>query len=302
MKASLVQAVLPMVQVWSWMCKVSLDAFRIYLSQQGASTHTKRIYCHAVRAFLMAHDKKVTTAKGVEDYLADTIERTSIKTARVHLAALRAFFAHQITQGALDTDPTQGHKIKTPPITLPKVLTPADMQQLLDAPKGTGALFLRDKAMFELLYSSGLRIFELAGLDMGDLDINTGSLDVMGKGAYPRRVPVTPIALDAIRAYLPHRKAKDKALFVGRTQRRLTTRAIQKRLVLWCQASNMQVHAHAFRHAFASHLLSSSGDLRAVQSLLGHKRVTTTEIYTHLDYEALHRVYQSAHPRAGQGS
>ena len=164
---------------------------------------------------------------------------------------------------------------------------------------------MRDRAIFELFYSSGLRLAELASLDVGGgLDLTNGEVTVTGKRAKTRTVPVGAKALAALEDWLAQRAvlaaADEPALFVGRRGTRLTPRAIELRLAHWAQNSGLglHVHPHMLRHSFASHVLQSSGDLRAVQEMLGHASIATTQIYTHLDFQHLAKVYDAAHPRA----
>ena len=172
-----------------------------------------------------------------------------------------------------------------------------------------GPLLTRDAAMFELFYSSGLRLAELAALDVtGGLDLAGGEVTVTGKRAKTRTVPVGAKAAEALTAWLGQRPGmvadKEPALFVGRRGTRLTPRAIELRLAHWAKQSGLglHVHPHMLRHSFASHVLQSSGDLRAVQEMLGHASIATTQIYTHLDFQHLAKVYDSAHPRAKKKS
>ena len=186
---------------------------------------------------------------------------------------------------------------------LPKVLAPDQVGALLNI-SGDDAATLRDRALLELFYSSGLRLSELTNLNCVDLDVRAGLVRVIGKGAKAREVPVGRYALAALTAWLARRvalaAAGETAVFIGAHGRRLSTRAIQQRVRAWAQRQGlgMHVHPHMLRHSFASHLLESSGDLRAVQELLGHADIATTQIYTHLDFQHLAKVYDRAHPRA----
>jgi integrase/recombinase XerC len=177
------------------------------------------------------------------------------------------------------------------------------MTRLLDI-KADDLLAIRDHAMLELFYSSGLRLSELVNLDCPDLDLSQGTIEVTGKGSKTRILPVGRHARLALRRWIQARAAlnsqADGALFVARSGRRLSRRAVQQRLGHWArrQGINGHVHPHMLRHSFASHLLESSGDLRAVQDLLGHADIGTTQIYTHLDFQHLAEVYDRAHPRA----
>jgi integrase/recombinase XerC len=156
----------------------------------------------------------------------------------------------------------------------------------------------------ELLYSSGLRLAELIGLDLTRLDLRARTVEVLGKGRKARIVPVGRFAAEALTAWLRERPAlarpSERAVFVGRNGHRLGARAVQNRIAYWArrQGLNLHVHPHLFRHSFASHLLESSGELRGVQELLGHADISTTQIYTHLDFQHLARIYDATHPRA----
>jgi integrase/recombinase XerC len=189
------------------------------------------------------------------------------------------------------------------PRRLPHTLDADQMARLLEIPAG-GGLTARDRALMELLYSSGLRLAELVGLDLGDLDLKDRTVRLLGKGRKSRIVPVGRLALAALRAWLKERAAlaaaDQLALFVGRRGKRLGPRAIQARVSYWAKRQGLAVHVHPhlFRHSFASHLLESGGELRGVQELLGHADISTTQIYTHLDFQHLARIYDAAHPRA----
>ncbi len=186
---------------------------------------------------------------------------------------------------------------------LPDTLNVDDIARLLGG-SATDALAVRDLAMLELMYSSGLRLAELVSLDLADIDCAGGMVRVTGKGNKTRVVPIGAKALAALGAWLklrPGQLAEDEtAVFTGRQGRRLGRRAVQQRVRRWAQLQGIpgDVHPHTLRHSFASHLLESSGDLRAVQELLGHADISTTQIYTHLDFQHLAKVYDAAHPRA----
>jgi integrase/recombinase XerC len=196
---------------------------------------------------------------------------------------------------------------------LPETLDPDQMARLLDIPSDDGpanrspghrSFVLRDRAIMELLYSSGLRLAELVGLDVGHLQLAEGMVRVRGKGDKERIVPVGSVAIDVLKKWLLERgavaKPEEQALFVGRGGRRLGPRAIQTRVAHWArhQGLSMHVYPHLFRHSFATHLLESSRELRGVQELLGHADISTTQVYTHLDFQHLARIYESSHPRA----
>lgn len=187
--------------------------------------------------------------------------------------------------------------------TLPAVLSPDDAVRLV-AVQDTSDDGRRDRALFELAYSSGLRVSELTGLDVEAIDANTGEVRVLGKGSKTRIVPVGAHALEAIAAWLPVRarlaKPGEKALFLAHSGRRLAPREVQRRIKRWAALAgiDVDVHPHMLRHSFASHVLQSSGDLRAVQEMLGHASISSTQVYTHLDFQHLAKVYDAAHPRA----
>lgn len=219
------------------------------------------------------------------------------------LSALRSFFKYLLREGEVTISPAVGISAPKSPRKLPDVLDVDQMGQLLTPPLND-PLALRDHAMMELLYSSGLRLAELVGLDLHDVDIADGTVRVTGKGAKTRVIPVGRLALEALQHWLPKRAGlappDQSALFVSRDGARLSHRSVQQRLKQrgLQQGVAVQVHPHRLRHSFASHLLESSGDLRAVQELLGHANISTTQIYTHLDFQHLAQVYDKAHPRA----
>jgi integrase/recombinase XerC len=186
---------------------------------------------------------------------------------------------------------------------LPTTLDADTMARLLEF-RSDDRLGVRDKAIMELLYSSGLRLAELLGLDLADLDLRDRTVRVMGKGRKARIVPVGRHAADSLARWLQQRTTlaavDESAVFVGVNGRRLGPRIVQRRIARWAQLQGLpeHVHPHMFRHSFASHLLESSGDLRAVQELLGHANISTTQVYTHLDFQHLARIYDASHPRA----
>ena len=219
------------------------------------------------------------------------------------LSAVRGFFSFLIREGELHSNPASEIQAPKAPKRLPKTLDADQMARLLDF-RGDRSLDARDRAIMELLYSSGLRLAELAGLALVDLDLKDQTVRVTGKGNKTRIVPVGRMAAAALRVWLKERSAirniEDHALFVGSTGRRLGMRAIQLRIDHWAkrQGLGVKVHPHLFRHSFATHLLESSGNLRGVQELLGHADISTTQIYTHLDFQHLARIYDRTHPRA----
>lgn len=224
-----------------------------------------------------------------------------VASLRRRLAAARGFLAFLRRQGVLDRDPSPGVSPPRAERALPTVPEAETLAALLALP-ARDVLEWRDRAMLELFYSSGLRLTELVGLDLADLDLREGLARVRGKGARTRMVPVGSRAREALRDWLSRRGGLagvgETALFVGEHGHRLGARSVQQRLARWCRRGGVRLHPHQLRHACASHLLQASGDLRAVQELLGHARLNTTQIYTRLDFQHLAQVYDRAHPRA----
>jgi integrase/recombinase XerC len=219
------------------------------------------------------------------------------------LSALRSFYRYLDRENVVRVNPTVGVHAPKRGRTLPKVLDVDQIDRLLKVDP-TDALAVRDVAIMELLYSSGLRLAELVSLNIGDLDLADASVRVVGKGSKTRIVPVGRKALRALRDWLDRRAAwtsgAERAIFIGKLGRRMSPRAVQVRLRGWGIKAGLDsgLHPHKLRHSFASHLLESSGNLRAVQELLGHSDISTTQIYTHLDFQHLAKVYDQAHPRA----
>jgi integrase/recombinase XerC len=219
------------------------------------------------------------------------------------LSSWRGWLAWLEARGEAKANPCAGVKAPRAARRLPETLSPDEAVRLVsrEDPSPAGR---RDRAILELAYSSGLRVSELTGLDVGAIDLEAGEVRVTGKGAKTRIVPVGRAALEAIRAWLPERAALARpgelALFVGERGARLSPRMVQRRIKLWAAAAGLDadVHPHMLRHSFASHVLQSSGDLRAVQEMLGHSSIASTQVYTHLDFQHLAKVYDAAHPRA----
>ena len=222
------------------------------------------------------------------------------------LSAWRGLYRWLARNKGFAANPCQGVRPPKAGRTLPKALSVEAAQRLLETLPSDTIEFVRDAAMFELLYSSGLRRAELLSLDWGDgrLDLHEGLVTVTGKGSKTRTVPVGTKAREALTAWLAVRaqiaQAGEKALFVGARGRRMAPSTLALRLNAWALASGAEgrVHPHMLRHSFASHVLQSSQDLRAVQEMLGHASISTTQIYTHLDFQSLAKVYDAAHPRA----
>lgn len=224
------------------------------------------------------------------------------KTLARTLSAWRSFYHYLARQGFVAANPCLGLRPPKGDRKLPNALSVDEMAKLLEGP-AEAFWSLRDQAMFELMYSSGLRRAELIGLDVGDVDLDASEVTVIGKGRKTRIVPVGSQALAALRAWLPLRgqvASDTPALFVGARGGRIGATALRLALnkLAVRHGVTAHVHPHALRHSFASHVLQSSGDLRAVQEMLGHASLSTTQVYTHLDFQHLAQVYDRAHPRA----
>jgi len=219
------------------------------------------------------------------------------------LSAWRGFFNYLARDHGYTHNPCVGIRPPRAAKRLPHALSPDEAARLMEI-TAADPLAVRDKAIMELLYSSGLRLAELTGLEQDDVNVRDATVRVTGKGAKTRVVPVGRFALAALQVWLPARselaRPGEKALFVGRDGTALGARAVQARLRQWALKLGLadKVHPHALRHSFASHLLQSSGDLRAVQEMLGHASISSTQVYTHLDFQHLAKAYDQAHPRA----
>jgi len=219
------------------------------------------------------------------------------------LSAWRGCFRWLARHRGFTSNPVLGIRAPKAARPLPKALTVEAAQRLLESDEGEGPLLVQDRAMFELLYSSGLRVGELVALNLAD-DPAQGEVTVTGKGSKTRTVPVGLKAREALKRWLVARcgiaSSDEKALFVGARGKRISPSRVWSRLQAWARRRGLpeRVHPHMLRHSFATHMLQSSQDLRAVQELLGHASISTTQVYTHLDYQALAKVYDAAHPRA----
>jgi integrase/recombinase XerC len=281
--------------------------------QRRLSPHTLANYSRAVDVLFGLKEKR-----GLRDLDMAQIRRfaarlhaagLSGRTLALTLSAWRGLYHWLARHKGFAANPVQGVRAPKSPRHLPKALSVEQARQLLEAPAapaGNPASDLRDRAMFELLYSSGLRLAELVALDLDDgrLDLKQGEVTVTGKGAKTRTVPVGGRAREALRDWLKARAQlaapAERALFVGARGQRIAPGTVQARLRAWSKRRGLgaAVHPHMLRHSFASHVLQSSQDLRAVQEMLGHASIATTQVYTHLDFQALAKVYDAAHPRA----
>ncbi|MGB1557381.1 MAG: tyrosine recombinase XerC [Oceanococcaceae bacterium] len=264
-----------------------LRAFRLWAEAQGIASPLE-VREAQVRAYVMRRRGAGVGARSLQ------------KT----LSALRGYYRYEQAQGALQDHPVPGGLIRRSPQHLPKALDLEPLSQLLDRMPSSSALERRDRAILELFYSAGLRLAELAALDLALLRGLPEQFIVRGKGGRERLIFVGLSARKALQDWLKARpelaRADEPALFVSQRGRRLSHRAIQERLAHWAKALGLgqHLHPHMLRHSFASHVLQSSGDLRGVQELLGHKNLSTTQIYTKLDWQHLAGIYDQAHPRA----
>lgn len=279
-------------------------------TERRLSPHTAKNYGRDLQAL-----SGFCAAQRIADWRALDGQHVRLFAARQHsrglgprsiqrqLSAARSFFRFLVREGVLTSNP--GVDIRAPKAAkrLPHTLDTDQMAQLLDG-KADAGLDVRDQAILELLYSSGLRLQELVSLDLAHVDLVDRTVRVLGKGGKVRILPVGRRAIEALRRWLRERatvaNVEETALFVGNTGQRLGARAVQVRVARWARRRGLGVkaHPHLFRHSFATHLLESSGDLRAVQELLGHASISTTQIYTHLDFQHLARIYDATHPRA----
>ena len=287
----------------------AVAAWREYLrAERQASPHTVRAYLSDLRQFLdatAATDPASVGAADVRHWLRMLDGRTERSSIARKLAAVRGFFQFLVRSGRLATDPTAGLAAPRHRRPLPAHLSLDDVDRLLAAPPGDRLLGLRDRAILELLYSSGLRVAELCGLDWDRLDLATGCVRVMGKGRKERLVPVGRPARRALASYrtaLAHagQAVASGPVFRNRGGGRLTPRSVARRLALHCARGGVHTPAspHTLRHTFATHLLGGGADLRAIQEMLGHASLATTQRYTHVDLRRLTEAYDRAHPRA----
>ena len=233
------------------------------------------------------------------------IEGLGAKSIQRRLSAIRSFMNYLLREGMIKNNPAEGVKTPKAPKKLPGILDIEQINQLLNIQE-TDPLSLRDKAIMELIYSSGLRLSEIVRLNPIDLNLSDKTLTVIGKGNKTRMLPIGNEAIKSLKMWLSSRNElanpEEEALFVGSRGNRLSRRSIQSRIKHWARKNGIQqdVYPHLLRHSFATHMLEASGDLRAVQELLGHKDISTTQVYTHLDFEHLSKTYDKAHPRSGK--
>jgi integrase/recombinase XerC len=304
--------------------------FRRYMTtERRLSAHTDSNYARDLAALVkfcdlhQLKDWRSVDSQHIRTFAAHSHAKgLAPRSIQRRLSAVRGFFAFLVRESVIpqrrprhsnapetNTSPrvksNPAYEVRAPKAQrrLPETLDPDQMARLLEVPAGD-VLVSRDRAIMELLYSSGLRLAELVGLNLDGLDLADRTVRVVGKGNKTRIVPVGSEAIQALTGWLKERasiaKSHESALFVGRNGERISRRSVQARVAYWArrQGVSMRVYPHLFRHSFASHLLESGGDLRGVQELLGHADIATTQIYTHLDFQHLARIYDKTHHRA----
>lgn len=280
--------------------------------ERQLSPHTIESYHHQLTAII-----EIVAPAGLRDWRQLDATQVRMITARskrkgleaaslaLRLSALRSFIDWQVSQGVMSVNPAKGISAPKQARHLPKNLDVDDVNRLLDI-DASDPLAVRDRTMLEVMYGAGLRLSELVGLDCRHMNMASGEVWVMGKGSKERKLPIGRTAIHWLEQWLPLREIYDPvddAVFVSKLGKRISVRSVQKRFAEWGvkQGVTSHINPHKLRHSFATHMLESSGDLRAVQELLGHANLTTTQIYTHLDFQHLAKVYDAAHPRAKRG-
>ncbi len=286
------------------------DFLRTLEHGRGVSAHTLRAYRSDLRQFAAFLERAAVGSAGtiepahVRTFLAGLSREGYARSSMARkMAAIRAFLRHLARAGRVEGNAAA--LVDAPPVPrrLPPVLDDAEILRLLSAPTGDGPLPVRDRAILELLYSAGIRVSELAGLDAGDIDLRSGTGRVRGKGRRERLIVVGSHARAALAAWLAVRRPRPgsaaQALFLNRRGGRLTDRSVRRLMKRWIRVADLshRVSPHTLRHTFATHLLARGADLRSVQTLLGHRRLATTQIYTRISPEHLREVYLRAHPR-----
>jgi integrase/recombinase XerC len=288
--------------------QAQMEAFLAHLEQERRlSRHTVQSYRRDIELLLrLASDTPLERLK---------VHHIRRFVARLHgnghsgrslaraLSAWRGLFGFLMREQRHTNNPCVGVRAPKTAKKLPEVLSPEEVSRLVEL-QADDVFAVRDRAMFELFYSSGLRLSELVALEPGDIDFDDATVRVLGKGGKTRVIPVGRFALRYLRDWLDCRETvaagQQSALFVNQRGKNIGPRTVQQRLKSWAQKQGLpqHVHPHMLRHSFASHVLQSSGDLRAVQEMLGHASISTTQVYTHLDWQHLAKIYDQTHPRA----
>jgi len=287
--------------------------------EKGFSENTKFAYQNDLHQLASFAEEEATkqglmpswanfSRQGMLSYLLNLKERGYVPaTIARKVAATRSFFGFMVAEGIIKTDPTENMSSPSVGKSLPKPISISQVRQLLEQPAKLSTLEAkRDKAMLELLYASGMRISELVSLNLGDVDTEGGYVRCFGKGHKERLVPIHEQAARAVKEYIEETRPKlarnkgDVALFLNPRGERLTRQGFWQKLKEYAKSANLdtQISPHTLRHSFATHMLSGGADLRAVQELLGHANISTTQVYTHLTSEHVRRTYEKSHPRA----
>jgi len=292
--------------------QIDIDSFLLYLEREKRmSPHTVSNYRRDLTRFILfctefeLRQWRSIKSSHIRQFIAQ-LHRNGLAGRSIQrlLSAIRSLYRFLIREGLADNNPAQAVQAPKVEKRLPATLDVDQMSGLLDGAGPNTLIACRDLAMMELFYSSGLRLAELASLNIRDVDFGDHLVYVTGKGNKSRVIPVGSQALTALKKWLKKRDElaffEQQALFITQQGNRLGVRSIQQRLSQWGKKQGIsdKVHPHRLRHAFASHMLEASGDLRAVQELLGHADISTTQIYTHVDFQHLAKVYDSTHPRA----
>jgi integrase/recombinase XerC len=291
-----------------------IEQFELYLKNElRLSIHTLKAYISDIRGlqdFCRANNITFLKIKNTEltSYTRHLYSRgLSAKSITRKISSFKSFFQYLVKQDVLRSNPCSGIKAPKAPKSLPKTLNVDEVSRLLNV-KLTNHTKIRDHAIFELIYSSGLRVSEVVGLNFEDVAMDDQILTVKGKGNKMRALPFGSVAKAALNKWLDHRikisSAEDRAIFLTKSGQRLSVRSVQKSIRSWGIKAgiNQKLSPHILRHSFATHMLESSKDLRLVQELLGHESLSTTQIYTHLDFDHLSKVYDKAHPRSKKPS
>jgi len=301
--------------------KAQIDHFLDTLRhQRRLSSHTLKAYSRDLAALLAFCESQSITqwrtlnAHNIRAFVVkQNHAKLSGKSIQRNLSSIRSFYNYLVKENHVKRNPANDIPSPKTAKPLPKTLDVDEVKQLLtgnssgnsdDSGNNNSVLAIRDAAMLEVFYSSGLRLSELTGLNLVDIDINDNTLRVTGKGNKTRITPIGRYAREALKLWLKKRvllaNKTETAVFVSKLGKRIHPRSVQARIKKWAVTQNMKqsLHPHMLRHSFASHILESSGDLRAVQELLGHADISSTQIYTHLDFQHLANVYDNAHPRA----
>lgn len=298
----------------------ALQQFERHLKgEKNASLHTLKNYLGDIRQFVAFLDQRYpnTVRNGLKGlptidiailrvFLSDLFKSHGATSVARKLSTLRTFFAYCLRQGWMENNPAKEVKSPKIPKRVPKFLTVDEIFILLAAPKGGGSLEIRDKAILELFYASGLRLSELVGLNVDDISLNARTVRLIGKGDKERMVPVGEKAIGSLRNYIEKRVtliptgAQTKALFLNKSGGRLSARAVERLLDKYLKRAGIQkkVTPHVLRHTFATHMLNQGADMRGIQELLGHASLSTTQRYTHVELDKLTEVYDKTHPKA----